>query len=147
MSALYQTEQEAFWAGEFGNAYVDRNSNPQSVAFRTAVFSKILNRTRNINRVLEFGANIGQNLLAIKNLIPNCSFTALEINVRAVEILRCIPATTVFHGSILDFTSDDLGTHDLTLTAGVLIHINPDVLPDVYSRLYECSRAYILINE
>ena len=21
----YKTEQEAFWAGEFGNAYIDRN--------------------------------------------------------------------------------------------------------------------------
>lgn len=29
----------------------------------------------------------------------------------------------------------------------MLIHLNPDRLPDVYARLYECSRAYILVNE
>jgi len=28
-----------------------------------------------------------------------------------------------------------------------LIHINPEMLPQVYSRLYDCSRKYILIKE
>jgi len=37
--------------------------------------------------------------------------------------------------------------HDLTFTCGVLIHINPELLPELYTRLYECSRSYILINE
>lgn len=102
---------------------------------------------KNINSFLEFGANIGQNIIALKNLKPSSSFGAIEINKKAIETLKKIAATRVFEGSILDFSPNDLGIYDLTFTAGVLIHINPEKLKDVYSRLYECSSKYILINE
>ena len=141
------TEQEAFWAGQFGAAYVDRNSDPASIAHRTAVFAKILQRTHGISRVLELGANIGHNLYAIRNLIPECSFSAVEINAKAAKSLAAVPNTRVFEGSVFAFSSVDLGSHDLTFTAGVLIHTNPDFLPEMYKRLYECSTAYILVNE
>ena len=36
---------------------------------------------------------------------------------------------------------------DLVLIKGVLIHINPDLLKDVYERLYESTYKYILIAE
>jgi len=143
----YKTEQENFWAGDFGNAYVDRNSDPNSIARRTAVFSKIIERTKNINTFLEFGANIGQNLLALRNLKPSCSFGAIEINKKAIETLKKIPATKVFEGSIFDFSQQELGKYDLTFTSGVLIHINPDKLQNIYSSLYHCSNKYILIKE
>ena len=147
METRYKTEQEAFWAGEFGDDYVDRNRDQQGIASRTAIFSKIFATTRGINSVLEIGANIGINLHAIRNLIPNSSLTAVEINDKAAEQLAKIERTTVKHGSILDFSPEDLLEHDLTFTTGVLIHLNPEMLPAVYERLYECSTKYILINE
>ncbi|MFC1521624.1 pseudaminic acid biosynthesis-associated methylase [Elusimicrobiota bacterium] len=143
----FKTEQEVFWAGDFGNVYVDRNSNVKSVAHRTAVFAKILRRTRGISSVLELGANIGHNIHAVRNLLPSCAFAAVEINDKAIATLSELPDVKVFKGSIFDFSPADLGKHDLTFTSGVMIHINPKLLSDVYARLYECSNAYILVKE
>jgi pseudaminic acid biosynthesis-associated methylase len=147
MTRTYETEQEAFWAGDFGDEYVDRNSDPRLVARRVALFARILSRTRGISRVLEFGANIGRNVLAIRTLIPDVTFGAVEINRKAAEKLERIPNTRVYRGSILDFSPEEIGKHELTLTSGVLIHIDPDRLAEVYSRLYECSTRYVLLVE
>ena len=73
--------------------------------------------------------------------------SAIEINAKAIQKLKNISGVKIFEGSILNFTFKDLGQFDLTFTAGVLIHINPDSLPEVYSKLYECSNKYILIRE
>lgn len=143
----FSTEQEAFWAGEFGSAYVERNSDPIRIARRTAFFAKVLSRTHGVSSVLELGANIGLNLVAIRNLLPQSSLTGIEINATALARLSDIAGVRALHGSIFDFSPEVIGPHDLTFTSGVLIHINPDRLPDVYDRLYQCSRAYVLINE
>jgi len=50
------------------------------VAGNINLFSKILSRANKINSILEFGANIGLNLIALKQLIPFGNFTAIEIN-------------------------------------------------------------------
>lgn len=147
MKSTYQSEQEAFWAGQFGDEYVARNNNLEGIAFRTALFSKIVHHTQGIRSALEFGSNIGFNILAIRNLIPNCELAAIEINKIAIAELKKIPNLRIFENSILNCHSSDLGMHDLTFTCGVLIHINPELLPELYTRLYECSRSYILINE
>ena len=36
---------------------------------------------------------------------------------------------------------------DLSLIKGVLIHINPDMLPVVYEKLYNASRRFVLVCE
>ena len=96
---------------------------------------------------MELGANIGLNLIAIKNLIPKCSFGAVEINASAAKSLESISDVQIFHGSVFDFSSIELGKYDLTFTSGVLIHINPDLLSEIYERLYECSQSYICLIE
>ena len=80
MQAEFKTEQEAFWAGAFGNEYVDRNKNEHLVSGNIALFAKILACTENVRSVFEFGANIGLNLIAIKHLLPNAVLSAVEIN-------------------------------------------------------------------
>ena len=147
MKGKYKTEQEGFWAGDFGNSYVDRNNDHRNIARNTFLFSKILERTYGVSHILELGANIGQNILAIKNLIPDAVFSAVEINDKAADLLENIPNTKVMRGSILQFTPADIGQHDLTMTCGVLIHINQRHLKDVYTLLYECSTSWILLNE
>lgn len=126
---------------------MDRNADRRSVAARTAVFAKILRHTTGVGDVLELGANIGQNLLAIRNLLPDCRLAAVEINRKAAERLATIEDTRVHTGSITDFAPADLGSFDLTFTSGVLIHISPDRLPQVYNLLHGCSRKYILVWE
>lgn len=141
----YKTEQETFWAGEFGNDYVERNKSEKLLASKTTLFSKILSRTYGIESIIEFGANIGLNLQAIKRLLPDVELSSVEINKKAVNILEGIEGNKVYPISILDFKPDY--QRDLTFTAGVLIHINPDKLNMVYKALYETSKRYILVYE
>ena len=142
----FKTQQENFWAGEFGNEYIARNMSPELLASNIAFFSKIINHTIQVNSILEFGANIGLNLNALKALLPNAESSAIEINKNAVTILKSnINKGKIYHQSILDFKVDY--QRDFVFTKGVLIHLNPDVLDKVYELLYESSRKYICIAE
>ena len=40
----YQTEQENFWAGEFGHEYIKRNDGANTLAVKTAFFAKVISR-------------------------------------------------------------------------------------------------------
>lgn len=141
----YKTEQEKFWAGEFGDSYIKRNSMESGIASNVAFFSKILAHTAEISSVIEFGANIGLNLHAIRTLLPKASLSAIEINEQAAKELRDSGIKEVFRTSILDYASHE--QYDLTLIKGVLIHINPEELQAVYEKLYSSSRKYICIAE
>jgi pseudaminic acid biosynthesis-associated methylase len=140
----FATEQEDFWAGKFGSNYIERNQGEIFLASKTHLFSKILNRTQSVQSVLEFGSNIGLNLSVIQQLLPKCEVSAIEINQTAVEELKRL-AIKHYHQSILEFESDY--QRDLCLIQGVLIHMNPDVLQQVYTKLYEVSKRYICVIE
>jgi spore coat polysaccharide biosynthesis protein SpsF len=147
----FLTEQEKFWAGNFGDDYVRRNQGENLIVANTALFSRILSRTANIRTVIEFGANIGLNLRAIQRLLPQASLAAIEINRDAANELRqAIPNTHVMEGSILEFANhrkDPAQTWDLAFIKGVLIHINPEQLPTVYDHLHAASSRYLLVVE
>lgn len=140
----FKTEQEIFWASEFGNEYIDRNNDLNQIASSINLFSKVIARTIGIRSVIEFGSNIGNNLQAIKALIPDCELSAIEINRKAVEILKK-QDVKIYAQSILDFKPDY--QRDLAFICGVLIHINPDELQNVYEKIYNSSKKYILIAE
>ena len=141
----YETEQEEFWAGKFGNEYTERNNNA-IICSNISIFSKILNRTRNITSCLELGANRGLNLIAISELIPNIKMKAVEINEVAATECNKIPNVDVFKGSIFDYEIEP-ETYDIVFTKGVLIHIAPEKLEGVYKTLYESSKKYVLVAE
>lgn len=141
----YKTEQEEFWAGEFGDEYISRNESKQLVASNTALFAHILKKTREIQSIIEFGANIGNNLHALQILLPEAHLSAIEINNEAVKHLQNIDNLTLYHQSILDFVPAE--KHDFILIKGVLIHIDPVMLTDVYQKLYETSSSYVCIVE
>lgn len=145
MTQQYKTEQEKFWAGAFGDEYITRNQGEEAIAGNLALFSKILSRTGGIDSVIEFGANIGLNLLALRQLLPKAELSAIEINRTAVQALERIGGVTVYPQSILDYTSDR--ERDMVFIKGVLIHINPDALPQVYELLHRTSRKYLLVCE
>jgi len=142
---MFETEQEEFWAGEFGDNYISRNQGPQVVAGKTAMFAKILRCTDRVQSIRELGANIGLNIMALRNLLPAAEFQAIEINARAFEQLNAIPDITAANASLFD--PIDWRPTDLAFTAGVLIHLNPDMLPIAYKRLYEASTRYVLVVE
>lgn len=141
----YKTEQEKFWAGEFGSNYIGRNSDAKLMESNLNIFSKILKSTNNINSVIEFGANIGMNLLALKKLLPNAEFTGIEINKEAAKELSKIERVDSINTTIFDFNTID--KWDFSFTKGVLIHIEPDYLSNVYLKLYESSKKWICIAE
>ncbi|KHG33247.1 pseudaminic acid biosynthesis-associated methylase [Sulfurospirillum sp. MES] len=141
----YKTEQEKFWAGEFGSNYIDRNQSKNLIASNIALFSKILSISNGISSIIEFGANIGLNLQALHALLPNTSLTAVEINDTAVTMLKQFEYIKIYHDSILEASINE--RYDLTLIKGVLIHINPNELEIVYEKLYNFSNRYICIVE
>jgi pseudaminic acid biosynthesis-associated methylase len=142
----FQSEQEQFWAGCFGDEYCDRVSGDKFLAFSTYLFSNIIRPTCDINSVLEFGANIGLNLRALQSLMPSLELSAIEINPKASALLKKIRNIKhVYEQSILDYRPDY--QRDLVLIKTVLIHINPDYLQKVYELLYKASCKYICIVE
>ncbi len=141
----YDSPQENFWAGEFGDAYIERNASDGLLAGSIMLFSDVLKHTQSVASVLEIGSNYGLNLRALNTLLPQAHLTGLEINKKAFDILDALPFVDARQGSAQSFDSDE--QWDLTFTRGVLIHINPDDLPTVYHKLYTTSKRYILIAE
>ena len=142
----FQTEQEAFWAGAFGREYILRNQGDALLASNLAFFTKALRAARELKTCIEFGANIGMNLRALKLLHPHMEQQGIEINAEAAQQLaQVIGPERVHNLSILEFQPSH--TWDLVLIKGVLIHINPDVLPEVYDKLVAACGRYLLVAE
>lgn len=144
----FKTQQEAFWAGEFGDDYIGRNETlPEQLAGQLFFFARALEKLRPTPAsICELGANIGLNLRALKLLFPHAYQTCVEINGQAVERLRRDQVgDEVIHDSILNFTPTRQS--DLVLIKGVMIHLNPEVLPEVYQKIADASSRYVLIAE
>jgi len=142
----FKTEQEAFWAGDFGTEYIQRNQGDALLASNLDFFAKALRAGRGIKSCIEFGANIGMNLRALKLLHPSLEMHGIEINANAArELAHVISPGNVQSASILEFTP--YRTWDLVLIKGVLIHINPAALPQVYDKLVSASSRYLLLAE
>ena len=103
---VYKTDQEKFWAEKFGDEYIERSNQGDLLPRNIAFFSKILSRTQKINSLIEFGANIGLNLRAIRQLLPHIELSAVEINANAVAELK----STVGGGKIIPSISLRLST-------------------------------------
>lgn len=143
--ATYSTPQEAFWAGEFGNDYISRNKSQGLLAANFSFFSRIFEKTDQLGSIIELGCNVGMNLRAIRALQPEARLAGVEINSEAASHLSDIPELEVYQESLLGFHTDT--PFEFTFTKGVLIHINPDSLPQAYKALYENSCRYICVAE
>ena len=86
MTRKFDTNQEEFWAGKFGEEYISRNTLEELLASNLWFFSKALARVDNLSSVIEFGTNIGNNLYALHQLFPNIESTGIEINKKAAAI-------------------------------------------------------------
>jgi spore coat polysaccharide biosynthesis protein SpsF len=142
---VFETEQEFFWAGTFGDEYTRRNRGEGIVAANIALFARILSRLPKIGSVVELGANIGMNLIALQRLLPDAHLSAVEINESAVIELRKIQGLEVHGGSLFDYQPDR--PYDLAFVKGVLIHLAPERLAEAYAALYRCSARFICVAE
>lgn len=137
---MASSDQEIFWQGEFGDAYIDRNIGHKMFYY----FSKVLFRNGIcVKSAIELGANVGINLDTLKILYPGIETFGVEINAKAFAELdkkhnACL-------GSVYQFSSEN--TFELSFTNGVLIHQDPNMLPSFYEKLFRLSSRYILFNE
>jgi pseudaminic acid biosynthesis-associated methylase len=142
----FTTEQEAFWAGQFGTDYIRRNVSDALLASNVALFARALKSAHGLRDCIEFGANVGLNLRALKVLYPAQEQYAVEINADAVaELEKFLPAERVVHSSVLGYSPPK--KFALAFVKGVLIHINPDALPRVYDTLHAATGRYLLVCE
>ncbi|WP_420433307.1 pseudaminic acid biosynthesis-associated methylase [Hyphobacterium sp.] len=142
----YKTEQEAFWAGQFGDEYRDRCAlEPGLVAARTACMARMLRKAAPVGSAFEIGCNIGLNLVALKNVSPSTELAAIEINEQSARQANELGIARVDTASVLDYEPGR--SYDLTMICGVLIHLNPEVLPQVYDVLFNASDRHILLFE
>jgi pseudaminic acid biosynthesis-associated methylase len=137
-----KTDQERFWSSDFGDEYSKRNVG--LVETNIAFFARALQRTHGIKRVIELGCGTGQNLSAIKRLMPKVETMGVEINESAALE---IPTGYVFVSSIFDFQPPVETPIDLAFVKGVGIHIAEEHIKGLYDKLYECSSRYILMAE
>jgi len=64
----FSTEQESFWAGQFGSDYISRNQGQNLLASNLNFFTKAFSQAGKITSCIESGANIGMNLKSLKLL-------------------------------------------------------------------------------
>lgn len=141
----HRTAQEAFWAGAFGSEYVARNQSEQLIAGKTALWTTVLRRAHRPASACELGANIGLNLVALRRIFPDLAISGVEINADAHAELARIPGIDASQGSLLSYSP--ASPVDLSFTCGVLIHLDPAVLPEAYDRLHAASRRYVAVIE
>ena len=140
-----RTSQEQLWAGEFGNDYTVRNRDSALLDNNRALFDKILAHTQGVTSAIEFGANIGNNLHALRDLVPAVELHAVEINAAAAAEIQTWGGATVEVASLLDFVPSR--QWDLSFTKGVLIHLPPQALPEIYDKLVAASSRYVMVCE
>jgi pseudaminic acid biosynthesis-associated methylase len=142
----FKTEQEQFWAGDFGLAYIERNKSERLLQSNIFFWRRVLQSMPRPASIGELGCNIGMNFRALHAIDPEFKLTGYEINEAASAEARALGYATINTTTILEPLADK-ESFDLTYTKGVLIHINPDHLTRVYDNLVKLSREYVLITE
>jgi pseudaminic acid biosynthesis-associated methylase len=135
---------EQLWAGEFGDEYVDRNIRAEEGRrdFWRAQLEKL-----GVRSALEIGCNVGGNLRWIADVLGTPNVSGIDINERALEILReRVPGIDVRVAAARELPFDD-ASFELTFTMGVLIHQPQEHLDEVMSEIVRTSSRYVLCGE
>lgn len=132
-----------FWAGKDGDEYHQR----QTVTDKANVnyFARAMHHYDPASAI-ELGCGDGRNMKALLQLHPLMRITGVDVNDSALQ-------KAAEYGRPLKLSADSptMGLHlsnaDLTYTKGLLIHVPPEQLPQVYDNLYHLSNHLILIGE
>ena len=139
------------WKGGFGNEYISRNRvSPEGLRARTRLWAEILHTVQGVmpESILEVGANVGGNLMALRQL-TNAELFAVEPNPQARKELaenEVLPAANIQEGCAADIELSDASV-DFAFTCGVLIHVHPDELQASCQEIHRVSRRYIACVE
>lgn len=139
-------EQEKFWAQDYAQAYIERNSNFDAEKGLEA-WQEMLKKAGNIDSILECGCNIGRQINFLNQVLPQAEKSIVEISKPAFDFVTSnYSLKSAFNGSIVESDFND-NSFDLTFVFGVLIHIHPDELLANMNKLFSYSKKYILIAE
>lgn len=136
----------AFWAGDFGNEYSDRNQ--VDWALRVPLLQRMIDQT-GAESFLDVGCNAGWNLMALRKISPDFMMSGVDVNHQALlqaaaegfDIIN-MPASAIADSDELGY-----GCAEMVITSGVLIHIPPSELGDVMSAIVKASSRYVLCIE
>ena len=148
-----QTEQIKTWTGSFGRDYTERNRFADDADFNRLYVERYGRSRDEINqdwlaavprdaRILEVGANIGNQLRALSR-IGFRHLYGIEIQRYCVEeAKRLVPEADVVEASAFDIPFKD-GWFDLVFTNNVLIHIAPDDIAGVLDEMHRVTGRWI----
>lgn len=135
---------EALWAGDFGDAYVERNKAAGDV--REPFWRGLLAEFPTTS-ALEVGCNLGGNLRWVASVLPPQQVFGVDVNLSALRTLRAaVPDVNAVHTRGRDLPFRDRW-FDLVFTMGVLIHQPESTLPLVMGEIVRCSRKYVVCGE
>ena len=144
------SEQRKIWKGSFGDEYVDRSTSIESVNKRFLesrgisledIIKYFFSDIDRNSAILELGCNVGLNLSILKKLGFK-KLSGVEINKKAYEIAsENNPEIKFYNSSIEEFNTNE--KYELVFTAGVLIHVNPQSIPYIVSKIIKLSNKYI----
>jgi pseudaminic acid biosynthesis-associated methylase len=148
-----ETEQTAFWSGDFGKEYTDRNSRkPEDWdqfykdtygISKLKINQALIGHLPKEIKILEVGCNTGMQLEGLQRM----GFTNLygvELQPYAVEkAKKYTTGINIIQGSGFDLPFRD-EYFDLVCTNGVLIHIAPPDLKNFMAEMTRCSRQFIM---
>lgn len=136
------TEQELLWAGEFGDEWLLRNQGDAGVSrTRVDLFRKILPGP--LESVLEAGAGAGDNLDALRELLPAARFSGYDVNEKAVETMRA-KGYEAYRSSII---GPSISKAEMVLTYGVLMVLPETDSVAAYKNLFDSADRYICLCE
>ncbi|MDB5099446.1 MAG: methyltransferase type 11 [Cyanobacteria bacterium RYN_339] len=135
---------EGLWAGEFGEAYVERNK--EAAKGRDAFWQMLLAKYP-VTSALEVGCNLGGNLTWVSQHVPPCQTYGVDINEHALARLHeALPHVNAIWAPARQLPFRDQW-FQLVFTAGVLIHQPSESLPLVMAEIVRCSKRYVLCME
>ncbi len=148
---MTESDQLRFWRAQFGNEYTRRGTHAAAhLRERAALWAPIIAALAGAppTSILEVGANIGNNLRALRQL-TDAELFAVEPNAMARDLLitdQVIPAANVHDGHAAAMDLPDAAI-DLVFTSGVLIHVHPDDLAESCREIHRVASRYIACIE
>jgi SAM-dependent methyltransferase len=135
---------ETLWAGEFGNAYVDRNLSAGDA--RGELWLPLMDELRP-GSVLEVGCGVGPNLEWITQRVDAKRVTGADINAKALRLLdRRVPRVRGMNAPARQLPISDRSV-EFIFTLGLLMHQPAETLDRVMSEMVRISSRYVFCGE
>ena len=103
-------------------------------------------KDRGVKSFLEIGCNSGRNLWYLSEHLPDKELSGLEISPKAAADARIhVPKATIYEGDVHDVMLTN--KYDVVYTGGVLLHIEPELVSKVISKMISFSNKYVVHME